>query len=34
MVDKGYAWVYDGGKKEKTFDELKEKRVADKSWIE
>jgi len=33
MVEKGYAWEYDGGKKEKSFDELKEKRIADKSWI-
>ncbi len=33
MVEKGYSWEYDGGKKEKSFDELKEKRIADKSWI-
>ena len=29
MVEKGYAWVYDGGKKEKDYGELKEKRIAD-----
>ena len=34
MVDKGYAWTYDGGKKKKNFEELKEKRVADGTWIE
>lgn len=33
MVDKGYAWEYDGGTKEKDFEELKEKRIADGSWI-
>jgi len=34
MVDKGYAWEYDGGKKEKDYNELKEKRISDGSWIE
>tara|TARA_A100000172_G_scaffold47064_3_gene29240 strand:- start:29 stop:469 length:441 start_codon:yes stop_codon:yes gene_type:complete len=32
MILKGYGWSYDGGTKEKSFDELKEKRVADGSW--
>jgi len=26
MIDEGYAWAYDGGKKEKDFDELLAKR--------
>jgi|TARA_R110002020_G_scaffold20151_3_gene69006 micrococcal nuclease len=26
MIDEGYAWIYDGGKKEKDFDELIAKR--------
>ena len=26
MIDEGYAWAYDGGKKEKDFAELLEKR--------
>ena len=34
MINRGYGWAYDGGTKEKTFDELKEKRIADGSWIE
>jgi micrococcal nuclease len=34
MVEKGYAWVYDGGSKEKDYEELKEKRISDGSWIE
>jgi len=34
MIHKGYAWPYDGGKKEKSYEELKEKRIADGSWIE
>ncbi len=33
MIARGYGWSYDGGKKEKSFDELKEKRIADGSWI-
>ena len=32
MIHKGYGWSYDGGTKEKSFDELKEKRIADGSW--
>ena len=32
MILKGYGWSYDGGTKEKSFDELKEKRIADGSW--
>jgi len=27
MVDKGYAWGYDGGTKKKDFDALKAKRA-------
>ena len=34
MINRGYGWAYDGGKKEKSFEELKEKRIADGSWIE
>tara|TARA_R110000772_G_scaffold65402_1_gene145965 strand:+ start:5632 stop:6039 length:408 start_codon:yes stop_codon:yes gene_type:complete len=34
MVEKGYAWVYDGGSKEKDYGELKKKRISDGSWIE
>ena len=26
MIDEGYAWAYDGGKKEKSFEELDSKR--------
>jgi endonuclease YncB( thermonuclease family) len=26
MIDKGYAWAYDGGTKEKNLDDLLEKR--------
>ena len=33
MINKGYGWAYDGGTKEKSFEELKEKRIADGSWI-
>ena len=33
MIIKGYGWAYDGGTKEKSFEELKEKRIADGSWI-
>ena len=33
MINRGYGWSYDGGTKEKTFEELKEKRIADGSWI-
>ena len=32
MINKGYGWSYDGGTKEKTFAELREKRIADGSW--
>ena len=24
MIDEGYAWEYDGGKKQKNFEELRE----------
>ena len=34
MINRGYGWAYDGGTKEKSFEELKEKRIADGSWIE
>ena len=34
MINRGYGWAYDGGTKEKSFDELKEKRIADGSWTE
>jgi len=33
MINRGYGWAYDGGKKEKSYEELKEKRIADGSWI-
>ncbi len=32
MINKGYGWAYDGGTKEKSFAELREKRIADGSW--
>ena len=32
MIHKGYGWSYDGGKKEKSYEELRQKRVADGSW--
>jgi micrococcal nuclease len=32
MINKGYGWPYDGGTKEKTFEELRQKRIADGSW--
>tara|TARA_B100001093_G_scaffold229899_1_gene220412 strand:- start:989 stop:1429 length:441 start_codon:yes stop_codon:yes gene_type:complete len=32
MINKGYGWAYDGGTKEKSFEELKQKRIADGSW--
>ena len=28
MIDEGYAWAYDGGTKQKNFDELREIRRA------
>ena len=34
MINKGYGWSYDGGTKEKSYEELKEKRIADGSWID
>ena len=34
MINRGYGWACDGGTKEKSYDELKEKRIADGSWIE
>ena len=34
MINRGYGWSYDGGTKEKTFEELKELRQKDGSWIE
>ena len=34
MINRGYGWAYDGGTKEKSFEELKNKRIADGSWIE
>lgn len=33
MINRGYGWAYDGGTKEKSYEELKEKRIADGSWI-
>ena len=32
MINKGYGWSYDGGKKEKSYAELRDKRIADGSW--
>mgnify|MGYP003131319246 CR=1 FL=1 len=32
MINKGYGWVYDGGTKEKSYEELRQKRIADGSW--
>ena len=32
MINKGYGWAYDGGTKEKSYEELRQKRIADGSW--
>jgi len=32
MISKGYGWAYDGGTKEKSYAELREKRMLDGSW--
>jgi endonuclease YncB( thermonuclease family) len=32
MINKGYGWAYDGGTKEKSYAELRDKRIADGSW--
>ena len=34
MINRGYGWSYDGGTKQKTFEQLKELRQKDGSWIE
>ena len=34
MVEAGYAWIYDGGRKEKDLSELEERRRANGTWIE
>ena len=34
MVEEGYAWVYDGGTKQKNFEELREKRRAKGTLVE
>ena len=34
MINRGYGWSYDGGTKLKTFEQLKELRQKDGSWIE
>lgn len=34
MIDKGYAWTYDGGTKEKNYEELEVKRRSDGTWVE
>ena len=34
MIDEGYAWSYDGGTKQKNFEELREIRRAKGTLIE
>ena len=34
MVEAGYAWAYDGGRKEKDFTKLEQRRRAGGTWIE
>jgi endonuclease YncB( thermonuclease family) len=34
MIEKGYAWEYDGGSKEKDYKELEIKRKSNGSWVE